>query len=79
MLPVAVSAVPVASAVPLRGATAAERLAQAQAKADELDALVDEKMQLLGEEGIRRPKDALATLFVCLNPASELSVRPRES
>ena len=62
MLPVAVSAVPVASAVPLRGATAAERLAHAQARADELDALVDEKMQLLGEEGIRRPKDAL--LFV---------------
>ena len=54
--------VPVVTAVPCPGATAAERLAAAQARVDALDALLDEKFATLGEAGIARPRDAL--LFV---------------
>ena len=51
---------PVVTAMPLMpGATAAERLAHAQARVDQLDLLVDEKFEGLGEAGITRPKDAL--------------------
>ena len=53
---------PVVTAVPCPGATAAERLAVAQARVDALDVLLDEKFATLGEAGIARPKDAL--LFV---------------
>ena len=51
---------PVVTAMPLMpGATAAERLAHAQARVDQLDLLIDEKFEGLGEAGITRPKDAL--------------------
>ena len=53
---------PVVTAVPVPGATAAERLAAAQARVDALDLILDEKLETLGQAGIVRPKDAL--LFV---------------
>ena len=57
------TAVAVAAAAVLGPAcSAAERLAHAQQRADELQALLDQKFEQLGEAGIVRPKDTL--LFV---------------
>ena len=53
---------PVVTAVPVPGVTAAERLAAAQERVDELDLILEEKLETLGAPGIVRPKDAL--LFV---------------
>ena len=55
---------PVVTAMPLMpGATAAERLAHAQARVDQLDLLIDEKFEGLGEAGITR-RQGYACVYV---------------